>query len=208
MRSCYKFSVGYSHRTPRAPKHSGSRSPHFAMLDLEFAELSDPGRVRERNEDYLGHVIPGSPGQARSHGWLFALADGVGGPAPGRSCFARRSPRSRSRGSAARKREPCLEMWSRRSCKPQTRASANLRALSGRSGAGMASTIVVCALRFDRATIAHVGDSRCYLIRTRRCQAHHPRSHHRRRPGAPRTCFPLTRPHMLPPATFSAARSG
>jgi protein phosphatase len=29
----------------------------------------------------------------------------------------------------------------------------------------MSSTIVVCALRFDRATIAHVGDSRCYLIR-------------------------------------------
>jgi protein phosphatase len=30
----------------------------------------------------------------------------------------------------------------------------------------MASTIVVCALRFDRATVAHVGDSRCYLIRS------------------------------------------
>ena len=29
----------------------------------------------------------------------------------------------------------------------------------------MSSTIVVCALRFDRATIAHVGDSRCYLVR-------------------------------------------
>jgi protein phosphatase len=29
----------------------------------------------------------------------------------------------------------------------------------------MASTIVACMLRFDRATIAHVGDSRCYLIR-------------------------------------------
>jgi protein phosphatase len=29
----------------------------------------------------------------------------------------------------------------------------------------MATTIVACALRFDRATVAHVGDSRCYLIR-------------------------------------------
>ena len=28
-----------------------------------------------------------------------------------------------------------------------------------------ASTLVACALRFDRATVAHVGDSRCYLIR-------------------------------------------
>jgi protein phosphatase len=32
-------------------------------------------------------------------------------------------------------------------------------------GVNMATTIVACALRYDRATIAHVGDSRCYLIR-------------------------------------------
>jgi protein phosphatase len=29
----------------------------------------------------------------------------------------------------------------------------------------MATTLVACALRFDRVTVAHVGDSRCYLIR-------------------------------------------
>ena len=29
----------------------------------------------------------------------------------------------------------------------------------------MATTIVACALRHDRAVVAHVGDSRCYLIR-------------------------------------------
>jgi protein phosphatase len=39
-------------------------------------------------------------------------------------------------------------------------------AMAGPNGAGMSSTIVVCALRFDRATVAHVGDSRCYLIRS------------------------------------------
>jgi protein phosphatase len=32
----------------------------------------------------------------------------------------------------------------------------------------MASTVVVCALRYDRAAIAHVGDSRCYLIRNQK----------------------------------------
>jgi protein phosphatase len=30
---------------------------------------------------------------------------------------------------------------------------------------GMATTLVACALRFDHAVVAHVGDSRCYLIR-------------------------------------------
>lgn len=29
----------------------------------------------------------------------------------------------------------------------------------------MATTIVACALRYDRVAVAHVGDSRCYLIR-------------------------------------------
>src|SRR2546430_12503392 len=53
------------------------------MLDVEFSQLSDPGRVRPRNEDYLGHVVPRSPAEARSHGWLFALADGVGGQRQG-----------------------------------------------------------------------------------------------------------------------------
>ena len=48
-------------------------------MDVEFSALSDRGRVREGNEDYLGHVAPASPAQARSHGWLFVLADGVGG---------------------------------------------------------------------------------------------------------------------------------
>ena len=36
---------------------------------------------------------------------------------------------------------------------------------AGSEGAGMATTIVACALRYDRAVVAHVGDSRCYLIR-------------------------------------------
>jgi protein phosphatase len=29
----------------------------------------------------------------------------------------------------------------------------------------MATTVVACALRYDRVVVSHVGDSRCYLIR-------------------------------------------
>ena len=32
----------------------------------------------------------------------------------------------------------------------------------------MASTLVLCALRFDSAVVSHVGDSRCYLLRQRK----------------------------------------
>src|SRR4029077_8570149 len=49
------------------------------MLDLEFVERTDVGRVREHNEDSLGYASPATPAQVRTHGWLFVLADGVGG---------------------------------------------------------------------------------------------------------------------------------
>ena len=135
------------------------------MLDIEFAELSDPGRVRTRNEDYIGHVLPASPSQARSHGWLFALADGVGGQRQGE--VASRAAIQEALAGFRRAKDGA----SHKDVVNQLVQSANARvceteALSRSSGAGMASTIVVCALRFDRATIAHVGDSRCYLIRT------------------------------------------
>src|SRR5919108_720474 len=59
---------------------AGRRHPQqSSMLQVEFSQLSDCGRRREHNEDYIGHVLPESPELARSRGWLFALADGVGG---------------------------------------------------------------------------------------------------------------------------------
>lgn len=135
------------------------------MLDLEFSELSDPGRVRTRNEDYLGHVVPGSPAETRSHGWLFALADGVGGQRQGE--VASRAAVQEALAGFRRAKDGALH----KDVVTHIVQSANARvceseALSGRMGPGMASTIVVAALRFDRATIAHVGDSRCYLIRS------------------------------------------
>jgi protein phosphatase len=53
---------------------------------------------------------------------------------------------------------------------PRLAEKANLRVYeAGRAaapgGARMATTLVACALRHDRAVIAHAGDSRCYLIR-------------------------------------------
>src|SRR6202051_80955 len=48
-------------------------------MDVEFAEASDCGPVRPHNEDFVGHSLPSSPQHARSRGWIFVLADGVGG---------------------------------------------------------------------------------------------------------------------------------
>jgi serine/threonine protein phosphatase PrpC len=137
------------------------------MLEVEFAQLSDRGRVREVNEDYIGHALPATPAKARACGWLFALADGVGGQELGEVAarVAVESLLDGFRGAGAG--EPHLALLSR------LVQAANTRVLetgqkSRQSGAAMATTLVACALRFDRATVAHVGDSRCYLIRSGR----------------------------------------
>jgi serine/threonine protein phosphatase PrpC len=134
------------------------------MLEIEFAQLSDTGRVRPHNEDYLGHVLANSPEQARSHGWLFVLADGVGGAEQG-EVASKTAVESLCKGFCeAAKSEPLPALLQR--LVQNANAHVFEAALeAGPAGAGMATTIVTCALRHDRAVIAHAGDSRCYLIR-------------------------------------------
>src|SRR6185437_15418187 len=70
-----KSRVTFSAASPAAGGRTFSGS---GMLELEFAELTDVGKVREHNEDCFGHAAP-PKGAARQQGWLFAVADGVGG---------------------------------------------------------------------------------------------------------------------------------
>ncbi len=140
------------------------------MLEVEFVQLSDVGMVRPRNEDYLGYVMPSSPAHIRSHGWLFALADGVGGQRQGE--VASRAAVEEVAGGF--RRAPAMDPHKDLLNRLVQAANARIcetEALAGPAGAGMSSTLVVCALRFDRATIAHVGDSRCYLIRNQKARA-------------------------------------
>src|ERR1700733_2567347 len=143
--------------------HSGGQ-PSTSGLHVEFAQLSDPGRQRDQNEDYLGHVVPVSPARARSHGWLFVLADGVGGTEKGEiaSRAAVEYLTAGFRGASSSEALSALLM--------RLAQEANVRIYeAGRShspgGTSMATTLVACAFRYDRVVVAHAGDSRCYLIR-------------------------------------------
>ena len=130
-----------------------------SMLEIDFAELSDVGRLREGNEDNLGHVAPDTAEQARSHGWLFVVADGVGGHEKG-EVASRTAVETVLEGfRKAPRGEPLSSLLQNLVRK------ANTRVLEAGMNSGMATTLVACALRYDRAVIAHVGDSRCYLIR-------------------------------------------
>ena len=144
-----------------AGRTSAVQSP---MLDVEFAQLTDCGRVRKQNEDYLGYVVPATPDEARRHGWLFVLADGVGGQQQGEVASRAAGERLLAGFREADVGESPLDLL------PRLVQAANTRvheaaATSGPGGAGMATTVVACVLRFDRVVVAHAGDSRCYLIR-------------------------------------------
>jgi PPM family protein phosphatase len=134
------------------------------MLDLEFAELSDCGRSRERNEDFFGHVLPSSPAQVQSQGWLFALADGMGGHDHG-DVASRLAIETLLAGF---RKIPKGVMHA--SLLPRMVQEANAAVYDAghakqTRGPRMGSTLVACALRFDSAVVSHVGDSRCYLFR-------------------------------------------
>ena len=137
------------------------------MLDLEFAHLSDRGRVRGHNEDYLG--MAASADGSRSPGWLFALADGVGGQAMGEVASRLAVETMLAAFPSARENESYSALL------PRLVQDANLKVYeAGQSarpgGVAMATTIVACALRHDRAVVSHVGDSRCYRIRRGECE--------------------------------------
>jgi PPM family protein phosphatase len=133
-------------------------------MDVEFAQISDLGRVRQGNEDYFGCVQPEISGGASGGSWLFAVADGVGGHDMGEvaSHTAVEYLLEGFRGASPAESHPALlERLIRQ---------ANTRVLdaghaASPGGTAMATTLVACAMRYDRATVAHVGDSRCYLIR-------------------------------------------
>jgi protein phosphatase len=140
------------------------------MLDLEFAQASDCGRVRGHNEDYLGYVLPAVLEQEQTHGWLFALADGVGGQQLG-EVASRTAVETMLAGFRRAARGEQL-----RSLLPRLVQAANEQVfetgLAGKSGGpAMATTLVACALRYDRVVVSHVGDSRCYSIRHGRATA-------------------------------------
>ena len=134
------------------------------MLSLEFAELSDVGRVRDHNEDYSGHWTPPSENEGRTQGWLFVVADGVGGEERGEVASQTAVESLIDGFRAAPRGEAHTVLMPRLVQKANTRIYELGKAASP-GGSKMATTVVACALRYDRVVVAHVGDSRCYLIR-------------------------------------------
>jgi PPM family protein phosphatase len=138
-------------------------------VHIRAAALTDVGRVREKNED--SHFLDESLG-------LFVVADGMGGHVGGKmaSGLAVKTVSE----NVQKNRQPIIEgasvMPLESSPVPRLLADAVRAACSAIFDAaqqdtelqGMGTTVTAMMLLSQRAFIAHVGDSRCYLQRGER----------------------------------------
>ncbi|MGB5256743.1 MAG: protein phosphatase 2C domain-containing protein, partial [Woeseiaceae bacterium] len=133
---------------------------------IDFAEITDTGRVREHNEDAIGSVPEIG---------LMVLADGMGGYNAGEvaSGIAVQIVTDLAAVGANREERDDIDPHS-----GMMRQSIVLRdavyrankiiyqtAQSQTHCEGMGTTIVACMYYDDRVSIAHVGDSRAYRLR-------------------------------------------
>src|SRR5215472_12965085 len=129
-------------------------------MKVKCHQLSIAGTVSEHNEDFLAFWEPQEFELKQKIGSIALLADGVGGE--GRGDIASRLAV-----------ETALAFF--QEAKPEMSATAVARGMfdtaatrvfqSAQHQGRMATTLIASVFRQDKVTIAHVGDSRAYLIR-------------------------------------------
>jgi serine/threonine protein phosphatase PrpC len=129
-------------------------------MKVKCHQLSSAGTVRDRNEDFLTFWEPDDFAARQKTGSVALLADGVGGEGNGLeasrlavetalSVFQQTTPETATA-------QVAREMFEAAAAKVFQVAQHNGR---------MATTLICSVFRHDKVTIAHVGDSRAYLIR-------------------------------------------
>jgi len=134
----------------------------MAELAIEVGFLTDVGRKRRHNEDFIDLYEPADPEELARSGRLYIVADGVGGGAAGE--VASEYAVNKVLHEYYRSTEPDL--------------GERLRVAIGAANADifehveqrpelirMGTTIVAAVVRGDELVVINVGDSRAYLIR-------------------------------------------
>jgi PPM family protein phosphatase len=126
------------------------------VLEYEAAGASDQGRTRKSNEDAYGLNLNNAEGACN-----FVVCDGMGGAAAGEI-------------ASQLAVEAMLHAMTPAIVTPKTfqqavdaaNESVHRSAEQNPSRAGMGTTLVAMATRGNHAWVAHVGDSRCYRMRS------------------------------------------
>ena len=131
-------------------------------LFLEIGSGSDVGCVRSQNEDSFLVKKPGSRKHHVQRGFLLAVCDGMGGALGGQTAST----------IAAEEIGKAYYEWKTTSptdalvfAIQEANYRIYERALKDPNLHGMGTTVVAAAILGKHVSIAHVGDSRCYLTR-------------------------------------------
>ena len=125
------------------------------MTKVQAAGATDQGLVRSRNEDsyFVG-------------AWLFAVADGLGGHPAGDVASATALEPLAELDEAGSEDMPGALVAAVEAAHEQVRAAA----ADDATRTGMGTTLTAAAVVDGTLMIAHVGDSRCYLLRNAELQ--------------------------------------
>jgi serine/threonine protein phosphatase PrpC len=135
--------------------------PAAPPLDLQIIRLTDVGRLRPHNEDYVDYCVPPDPRQRERKGAMFLVADGMGGHQAGEVA---------SRGAVELVIKEYYGDTGHDVGTSLVRAfrAANQQiysqAQADPSKAGMGTTLVAAVILGRKVYLANVGDSRAYLI--------------------------------------------
>lgn len=130
---------------------------------LRWGLRSDPGHLRATNEDFAGVIAPEGPEATWDRSPLFVVADGMGGHASGEvassvavttALGAWTSGPAGSNALRGALRSANLAVFDMAN-KPEHR--------------GMGTTITALCFEGNQAAVAHVGDSRAYLVHGNTC---------------------------------------
>jgi len=148
------------------PAGNGRLAGHGVFAKMSWAMRSEPGEVRPHNEDFCTGYVPTIPDDAWEHGPLFVVADGLGGHAAGE--VASRLAAETALASWRNARNPSPRQALRDLVRSANTAVYDASLESGRRGMG--TTFTALTLCGHEAVIAHVGDSRAYVVRKDTCR--------------------------------------
>ena len=142
-------------------EHKRSKCTPMRQLEIALGWHTDAGR-RPDNQDFVGSFA-GSPAERIRHGYVAALADGVGGHAGGRVAaetavrsfieFYLGQPETIGVRTAAARAAEALNAW------------IHAQGRTDPACTGMATTLTAIVLRHRTLHALHVGDTRLYRLR-------------------------------------------
>ncbi len=122
---------------------------------------TDAGQVRAQNEDFVGSWEPATDSERAENGWLYIVADGVGGAEAGDVASQLATEQT-----ITHFLESDLEDSAERLRAAIQQANDDLRQAAAMRGRGgyMATTMCAAYIQNDNVLLANVGDSRGYRV--------------------------------------------